>query len=429
MTQGVFPPVGLADLPPGPELGALLAGIDVSQVPNGHVVAVLRAENRQLAHQQARLFAAMAEVGRCAGPGAAGEVLRAGQPLVESIHEVGPALALTSNAAFGEHHIAEELQTRLPEVGAALLAGLIDRSQELTERQTARLTAELLPLAPRLTTGQLVDRLRRRILSMDPDALRKRYQKAVRNRAVFGYLGRDGTASFGASGLTPEEAAGSSARVFALARTIRRAGHPDSLPQIRADLFIALLDGSLQQMTNAQIVLAMLARREESEAAAAGSAQDEPETDGPAADPGAPAPGDPAANPPAPVPSGPAGNSTAPVSGGPTVDPTPVPAEEPRPGIEVRVRLSTLLGLDAHPADIPGWGAILPQPARETVARQRGAQWRFAITDAEGYLLLAGVTRHRPAPAGEVRQNAGGTVELQVPAELLGRLAAEAPPG
>jgi hypothetical protein len=41
------------------------------------------------------------------------------------------------------------------------------------------------------------------------------------------------------------------------------------LPQIRADIFVALLDGSLQQMTNAQIVLAMLARREEQEIAVA----------------------------------------------------------------------------------------------------------------------------------------------------------------
>ena len=96
--------------------------------------------------------------------------------------------------------------------------------------------------------------------------------------------------------------------------------------------------------------------------------------------------------------------------------------------MEVRLRLSTLLGLDEQPAEIPGWGAIPPGPARELVARQRCGQWRFAITDAEGYLLLAGTTRRRPALV-DTAQAAGGVVELQVPLELLRRLAAEPAPG
>ena len=93
------------------------------------------------------------------------------------------------------------------------------------------------------------------------------------------------------------------------------------------------------------------------------------------------------------------------------------------------MRLSTAIGLDEQPAEIPGWGAIPPQPAREAVARQRAGQWRFAITDAEGHLLLAGVTRRRPACARAVPQHAGGIVELQVPVEQLVRLATEPPAG
>lgn len=63
------------------------------------------------------------------------------------------------------------------------------------------------------------------------------------------------------------------------------------------------------------------------------------------------------------------------------------------------------------------------------MARQRAGRWRFAIADAEGNLLLAGVTRRRPAFGEDVGQHVGGTVELQVPLPLLRRLAAAPPPG
>ncbi|MFD1535272.1 hypothetical protein [Pseudonocardia aurantiaca] len=139
----------------------------------------------------------------------------------------------------------------------------MEHARELSPAQIARLCAELLPAASGWTTGQLGDRLRKWCLSLlDPDVLRRRYQTAVRERAVSGYLNRDGTATISASGLSPAEAAASCERVFELARAIRRAGHPDRLSRIRADLFLALLDGSLQQLTNDEVIAAMLARRE-----------------------------------------------------------------------------------------------------------------------------------------------------------------------
>jgi hypothetical protein len=264
--------------------------------------------------------------------------------------------------------------------------------------------------------------------------LRRRYQKAVRERAVFGYLNGDGTATISACGLSPAEAAASCERVFELARAIRRAGHPDRLSRIRADLFLALLDGSLQQMTNDQIIAAMVAR---------GAAQETGmgEADAGEGEPGRGEPGRgevggcgdcdeshaPQPEPqPAPEPQPEPEPGSAPESA--PSESQSAPPEEARAGVEVRLRLSTLLGLDEQPAEIPGWGAIPPGPARELVARQRCGQWRFAITDAEGYLLLAGTTRRRPVLA-DAAQAAGGVVELQVPLELLRRLAADPAPG
>ncbi|SFM69526.1 hypothetical protein SAMN05216207_10021, partial [Pseudonocardia ammonioxydans] len=144
---------------------------------------------------------------------------------------------------------------------------------------------------------------------------------------------------------------------------------------------------------------------------------------------------------------GPSGGGGGPRGGGPNDDGggprgdrsgggggRPVP-ERARPGIEIRLRLSTLLGHDDHPGEIPGLGPIPAHTARDCLARQQYAEWRFAITDADGYLILAGTTRRRPprqpGPGGRplIRQAHGGTVELQVPATLLEQLAVDPPPG
>ena len=54
---------GLAAIPPGPELSAALDALDLAQVPGNQVVGVLRAQARQCAHEQARLWATLVEVG------------------------------------------------------------------------------------------------------------------------------------------------------------------------------------------------------------------------------------------------------------------------------------------------------------------------------------------------------------------------------
>lgn len=127
-------------------------------------------------------------------------------------------------------------------------------------------------------------------------------------------------------------------------------------------------------------------------------------------------------------------DAPGPADSDPTTDPpAEAPPERARTGIEIRIRLSTLLGHDEHPAEIPGLGPVLAGPARDAVARHRHAEWRCAITDTDGHLLLAGHTRHRPVPTPGSRQcpvqSLGGVVELQVPATLLARLVADPPPG
>jgi len=102
-----------------------------------------------------------------------------------------------------------------------------------------------------------------------------------------------------------------------------------------------------------------------------------------------------------------------------------------RVGVELRVALSTLLGRDRYPGEVAGWGPVTAEVARTLVIAQRAAEWRYAITDAAGQLLLAGFTRRRPVSitpegaAGELPPCRGGIVELHVPAALLTELAAD----
>jgi hypothetical protein len=52
------------DLPPGPRLSAVLAGLAWENIPNARLVEVLQARSRQLAHEQAGVLAGLAEIAR-----------------------------------------------------------------------------------------------------------------------------------------------------------------------------------------------------------------------------------------------------------------------------------------------------------------------------------------------------------------------------
>ena len=276
---------------------------------------------------------------------------------------------------------------------------------------------------------------------IDPGWARRRYTRAVRGRAVTAVLADDGTVTVTGSGLPADEAAAACARVDRLAAAAKRAGHPGRLGQIAADVYLGLLDGRFHHRSEDQIIAALLrAPRPEDTPENTTTAQDPAEhtssehtgsehttaedttaedtsaEDTSAEDTG----GNTAAE-------HPGSDDTAGAGAG---DPDPGAVE--RAGIEIRVGLATLLGLDEQPGEIPGLGPVLADVARTVVAAQvRGAEWRFAVTDAEGYLLLAGVTRRRPrfprSPGASDETSPprrGGIVELQLPAAQLRELVA-----
>ncbi|MGH3822664.1 MAG: DUF222 domain-containing protein [Pseudonocardiaceae bacterium] len=367
-----------------------------SVISDEEIVGELRAAWAEVSRGYARCWAAMAEVARRTTHG------------WESA-EIAAALTFTSRRADYELGCAQVLLEQLPQVHTALAAGDLDYHKArvftdylvgLTPEQADRICQRLVPLAPGWTTGQLAARLLREVQAIDPDYTRRSYQQAVRERGVHGYLDHTGTAVLSGSGLPAAEAAAAATRLEALADDLRAAGYPATVNQARADLFLRLLDGTLDGLSRPQILATMLGLGPLTPADGDPDTDPRQQRDRGERDhepPHRPAP----KQPPPPEQSAPAKQAEQaerPGQPGPaqqthTVCPGETGTSPARYGIEVRVRLSTLLGIDEHPAELPGWGPIPAAAARDLVAAQHNAEWRIAIVDTEGYLLHGEVKR------------------------------------
>ena len=117
-----------------------------------------------------------------------------------------------------------------------------------------------MPQAPGLTTKQLSDRLYRALHAIDPELRRRRYERAVQERGVALYLDpRTGTATLVGNGLPPDEAAAAAERIDRLVEATKRAGHPGRRAQISADVYLAMLNGSVHGLTENEIINWLLA--------------------------------------------------------------------------------------------------------------------------------------------------------------------------
>jgi hypothetical protein len=234
---------------------------------------------------------------------------------------------------------------------------------------------------------------------------RERHRRALRSRHV------------------PGAGAGRGQRIDLLAHAARRAGHPSTLDQIRVDILAGLLDGTLHHLDRDQIIAHLLAHR---------SGNDDPPHTNPADDrtadhdvtddaaTDAATTSDDVANDEAVA--GRTGNDVPDEAvAGRDGEGGPTDAGDQRVGVEVRVALSTLLGRDELPGEIPGLGPIPASHARAVVVDQPRAEWRYAITDVTGRLSFEGVTRRRPMGLDTTGPR-GGIVELHVPAALLAEL-------
>ncbi|MFC4951243.1 DUF222 domain-containing protein [Pseudonocardia sp. GCM10023141] len=255
----------VAALPPGPELAAVLAAMAWETIPNAHIGDVVAARVRQRAHEDAELLVGMVHLARSTPLAELGDAVvgRAERSYEWASSEIAALLTLTPTAADRELGLAEQLHDHLPLVLAAFRAGRIDRSKawmfceyldpaELTAAQIAVVCERLVPGASGWTTRQLANGLWRAILAIDPAYQRRKYQRAVEKCGVSCHLDPiTGTATVVAQGLPPDEAAAACARLDRLAEAARRKGCPGTLGQISADLYLGMLDGRSQGLTEA----------------------------------------------------------------------------------------------------------------------------------------------------------------------------------
>ena len=66
--------------------------------------------------------------------------------------------------------------------------------------------------------------------------------------------------------------------------------------------------------------------------------------------------------------------------------------------VDIRADLTTLIGLDENPGEIPGWGPVIADVVRQIVANTPAGDWRYAITH-QSELLDVITTRRRPTAA------------------------------
>lgn len=243
-------PAWLDCVEPGPTLAAILSSIEVDRCSGHDRVIVLRAHQRMASHYQAHVYRDIASVSDHLEAVDQGDIELANQGTVA---EVRAALRLTRRAADTEVSFALDLKRRLPAVWAAFESGDLDvRRARTIVHGTAHLSQDaarsvastILAAAPDLTTGQLAARLRKLCIDVDPDEAADLYEQAIDARRVVLDATDSGAATLLGLDLPADRAAAASARINQLARSLKTADEGRSLDQLRADVFLDLLEGT-----------------------------------------------------------------------------------------------------------------------------------------------------------------------------------------
>ena len=237
----------LKGVAPGPEMAAILSRIDISELSGYDRVVVLQAHRKMASHHAAYAYQAMASIS---------DVMHEVDNDYELAHraaatEIRAGLSLTRRAADAELDLALDLAQRLPRVWQALAAGDIDvpkarvivtGTTHLSIATAQEVAGRIIDDAPGLTTGQLRVRIARLCISADPDDARKRYETAVEERRLVLEANPDGTAHLTGFDLPADRALAVSRKINRLARQLKSRHETRTMDQLRADVFLDLLE-------------------------------------------------------------------------------------------------------------------------------------------------------------------------------------------
>jgi hypothetical protein len=459
-------PEELSRVPAGALLASVLEDIDIEQVSGHDTVEIMLAEYRVWCRQTARLYRAVLETG-LRRPFSIDTVQRVTTPGEFAAEEARAALAWSRTRAERTIGFAFDLFHQLPALGEAMLAGeldepraraFIDWTDGLDNEHAHAVCEQLLPDAAGLTVGELIEQIKRACLAIDPNWAEKRYRQAVKARRVRGFLGPDGTGTLTGQSQPAERVIAACEHIDALARACKRAGDQRKIDYIRSDLFLGLTDGTLEGLTEPEIIEYLLARPyvvpgddtdgdtnqglssggpgggsadgdgsrptgdgspADGGSAASGRGDSSSDTDdGGGGGPGSSGPGrssgsgmstpDWSAEPAAPA--EPAESDAEPTANdvAEPAEPEPAssaavtragggkPATQARAVPELRIQLGTLLGLNGEPAEVPSWGYLPARLARHLVAQMHSAEWRYAHCDYTGHVINGGLITTRP---------------------------------
>jgi hypothetical protein len=246
-------PPGLDKMQPGYVLACFLGHIDVDTLSGYDRIVVLRAHQRMASHYLAHTYRDMTSVADAIG--VEEEIDKPGFAAEAAAAEVRAALRLTRRAADVEMAFAIELRQRLPLVWDALSAGDIDvRRARVIANATIHLSMaaaqdvvdHIIPDAGLLTTGQLGARIRNLALEVDPEGAARRYEHAVEDRRIVAEPTDSGTTNLFGINLPPDRVAAVTKRVNGIARGLRGGDETRSMDQLRADVFLDILEGTAE---------------------------------------------------------------------------------------------------------------------------------------------------------------------------------------
>ena len=244
-------PAGLADMAPGPVMGALLSSIDISEISGHDQVIVLAAHDRMASHHAARRYQAMAAV-HTTMLSLDGYPQRFEDAADSASAEVRAALHLTRRASDSELALALGLHRRLPRLADMLETGLLDvrraraidsATLHLTDARAQDVVDEIADVAHELTTGQLRARIQKLCLDVDPDDARDRYERSVQDRRIVMEATENGTANLLGLDLPPDTAAAIRRFIHSTAMSLHGQDETRTMDQLRADVYMDLLQG------------------------------------------------------------------------------------------------------------------------------------------------------------------------------------------
>ncbi|HEV2241196.1 MAG TPA: DUF222 domain-containing protein [Streptosporangiaceae bacterium] len=292
--------------------------------------------------------------------------------------------------------------TRLPAVAAALAAGRIDADKagvfagELIvvddDRAAAQIAARLVPAAPGQTTGELRHKLRQEIGRFDPQAARRRKEKARTDARVDVWIDAEGTGAIAARGMDPAAAIAADQSLDADARWLQDHGADGTLDQLRVAAAAALLSHQPLSTQLPQPLSTQLSSPSANDTAG----NDAPRTSAGAAENGTADSRGPASSPPGA--KAPADQGTAPADPG------------PRTGLSGSVNLTipvgTWLGTSDNPGESDRYGVIDSDTCRDlagTLATHPATRWCITLVDRNGQAVGHGCARAGPGAPGSDR--------------------------